>query len=254
MTHLYIFAHFDDELGILPLMIQRQKSNLPQKFIYVAGYSASSAEIRKTETLTLLKHFGFDPDAVFTLKGRALDGELHKYPLEVFSELSEVVDAVGPIASITTTAWEGGHPDHDICAALTVCLGKARGVPMAQFSLYNGKNLPWRLFRGAWPLAEGGPTRRVRLGLQDWQRVLAAVRFYPSQWRTWVGLWPAMVMSFVRRGFTCQDLDPARVMQRPHSGPLLYERMFKVDYSEVRRGTDALLEAASGRLSPPPSV
>lgn len=244
MTHVYLLAHFDDELGVLPLMMARARSNAAQVFIYVASYSDELFAIRKAETANLLQAFGFDPASILTLKTKVLDGALHSQPLELYAELTKVLDQIGPIDGLTTTAWEGGHHDHDVCAALAVSLGKARGVPVDQFSLYNGKGLPWRLFRGAWPLTEGGTTRRVKLSLQDWLKIVAAVRFHPSQWRTWMGLWPAMVVSYLLRGFVYQDLDLARVTQRPHPGALLYERMFKVDYSEVRTGADAVLKAA----------
>ena len=249
MTHVYLLAHFDDELGVLPLMMERAKSNAPQAFIYVASYSDELFAIRKAETANLLSAFGFNAASIFTLHTRALDGSLHKQAVELYSELSQLLDGMGPIDSLTTTAWEGGHNDHDVCAALAVCLGKTRGVQVDQFSLYNGKDLPWRLFRGAWPLKEGGPERTVKLGLQDWLKVLAAVRFYPSQWRTWMGLWPAMAVSYLLRGFVYQDLDPTRVTQRPHPGALLYERMFKVEYSEVRSSVDAVLDAAQQTIA-----
>jgi hypothetical protein len=38
-----------------------------------------------------------------------------------------------------------------------------------------------------------------------------------------------------------QRLDPARTRERPHPGRLLYERMFKVPYEEVRAAADAFL-------------
>jgi len=246
MTHVYILAHFDDELGVLPLMMARQKQGCAQKFIYVATYQDDVFEVRKRETETMLCAHGWAKEDVFTLKTKVMDGSLYEHPLEIYEDLATLLQTLGPIEGLTTTAWEGGHHDHDVCATLTVCLGRALGVETQQFSLYNGKNLPWRLFRGAWPLEEGGPRRTIKLGLQDWLRVLSAVRFYPSQWRTWIGLWPAMVAGFLCRGFTYQDLNLKQLMQRPHSGALLYERMFQVDYGALRPAIDRLLQATPG--------
>ena len=70
---------------------------------------------------------------------------------------------------------------------------------------------------------------------------MLAVRYFPSQTKTWLGLWPAMFYSYLQRGFGVQRLDPARVRERPHPGALFYERMFRVPYVEVRAAADAFL-------------
>ena len=59
------------------------------------------------------------------------------------------------------------------------------------------------------------------------------MRAFPSQGKTWLGLWPVMFASYLRKGFAHQALDPARVTERPHAGFLLYERMYGVTYAEV---------------------
>ena len=73
---------------------------------------------------------------------------------------------------------------------------------------------------------------------------MLAVRFFVLQ-RAWLGLWPAMFWTYWRRGFGVQRLAPDRVRERPHAGPLLYERMFKVPYAEVRAAADAFLASRS---------
>ena len=75
----------------------------------------------------------------------------------------------------------------------------------------------------------------------DWAAYLAAVRFFPSQWKAWLGLWPTMFARFaLGGGFRYQRLTPARVRQRPHAGPLLYERRSSVTYETLRAALDAL--------------
>jgi hypothetical protein len=54
-----------------------------------------------------------------------------------------------------------------------------------------------------------------------------------------------MFWSYAWRGFGVQTLDPARIRERPHPGPLFYERMFKVPYAEVRAAADAFLASRS---------
>ena len=121
--------------------------------------------------------------------------------------------------------------DHDACAALAVRL--SGGAPVEHFSLYNGPQLPGRLFRAGVPLTENGPPIRVRMSSREWLTFAAGVRYFPSQARTWLGLWPVMFANYLARGFGYQSLRPARVYERPHAGPLLYERMYSVTYAEV---------------------
>jgi LmbE family N-acetylglucosaminyl deacetylase len=151
------------------------------------------------------------------------------------------------IEKIVCTAWEGGHMDHDICALIAATLAAEHGhPPIETISLYNGPRLPGPMFHGGAPLPQNGPVRRVPVSPSEWIAWMAAVRFYPSQAKTWAGLWPAMFWTYARRGFGMQTLDPARVRERPHEGSLFYERMFKTPYGEVRAAADAFLSRAAG--------
>ncbi|HEX2818106.1 MAG TPA: hypothetical protein VHN39_17060, partial [Phenylobacterium sp.] len=123
----------------------------------------------------------------------------------------------GPVERVVVPAWEGGHPDHDICAAL-----------------------------GAKLAAEHGPIRSLRLSAREWASWLAAVGAFPSQFKAWSGLLPGMAMTFARQGeFRYQGLDPKRIGGPPHQGSLLYERMFRTPYPVIRAAVDAL--AADGK-------
>jgi hypothetical protein len=134
--------------------------------------------------------------------------------------------------------------DHDMCALLAVLLAPELGdPPLYQFSLYNGRGLPGRLFHGGRPLPENGPVQTTPMSAGDWVRYMAGVRFFPSQVSTWIGLWPMMFAGLALRGFGYQRLDPARIRERPHPGPLLYERMYGMSYETVRAAADQALSA-----------
>jgi hypothetical protein len=161
-----------------------------------------------------------------------------------FEALQDAV-AGGPVERVVCPAWEGGHMDHDMCCLLAAELAAAHGgAPVEMVSLYNGHRLPGPLFHGGRPLSANGPVRRVPVagGFVRW---MAGVRFFWLQ-RAWLGLWPAMFWTYLRRGFGVQRLDPARLRERPHQGLLLYERIFKRPYADVRTAADAF-------LTPPPA-
>ena len=247
MAIVYILAHFDDEYCALPLIKQRVRQGLDQRFLYVADYrDAELTRTRFAETQALLAHVGVDPaNARHVGAGTgALDGSIHRHLDAAFAALTTAVADTGPVERFACTAWEGGHMDHDMCAMMTSRLAGAHGgVPVDQISLYNGPGLAGPLFHGVSPLPENGPVTTVPLTAAEWSTWMAEVRFFPSQTKTWLGLWPAMFWTCARRGFGYQALHPSRIDERPHAGSLFYERMFKVAYADVRAAAEAFLQA-----------
>jgi hypothetical protein len=249
MAVVHILAHFDDEYCALPLIRRRVREGRDQRFLYVADYATEAlTATRFSETRALLAHLGVDPDcAVHVGRGTgALDGAVYRRGEAALAAVGEAVAAIGPVERFVTPAWEGGHMDHDMCALIGTLLAKRQRVPVEQFSLYNGKGLGGPFFHGGSPLAENGPVTWVDVRPGEWARWMGEVRFFPSQAKTWAGLWPAMFWTYARRGFGAQSLDPARVGERPHPGSLFYERMFRTPYEAVRAAADTLLAAHGG--------
>ena len=242
MTVVWILAHFDDEYCALPLIDEARAAGQAQLFLYVADYASERVRAqRHAESRRFLGWLGVDPDSCRHVgAGRGVpDGGVHTALLVAYAALEAALEGV-EVERIVCPAWEGGHMDHDMCALLAGEIAKTHGGPPVEMvSLYNAHGLPAPLFHGGRPLAANGPVRRVRVagGLPRW---MTAVRFFWLQ-RAWLGLWPAMFWTYARRGFGVQRLDPARLRERPHDGPLLYERMFKRPYADVRAAADAFL-------------
>lgn len=231
MAIVYILAHFDDEYFATPLIARAVGD---QWFLYIADYATPALATRRlAESRGYLAGLGIPPERVIHLGAGcgALDGQVHRHLPDLLPLLIAELAQIGVVERFIVTAWEGGHMDHDACAALAVRV--AGQTPIDQITLYNGPNLPGRLFRAGVPLADNGPLVRTPLSRAEWLAFAAGVRRFPSQARTWLGLWPVMFANYLRRGFAHQVLDPTRVIQRPHAGPLLYERMYGVTYAEV---------------------
>jgi LmbE family N-acetylglucosaminyl deacetylase len=231
MAIAHILAHFDDEYFATPLIARAEGD---QWFFYIADYATPELSARRlAESQTYLASLGVPPERVIHVGAGsgALDGQVHRHLPDLLPRLTAALARVGPVDRFVVTAWEGGHMDHDACAALAVRV--AGQTPIDQITLYNGPGLPGRLFRAGAPLAENGPLIRTQLSRAEWLAFAAGVRAFPSQARTWMGLWPVMFANYLRRGFAHQGLDPARVRERPHAGTLLYERMYRVTYAEV---------------------
>lgn len=243
---VHLLAHFDDEYCAVPLILANRRAGLDQRFVYVADYASPEVtRVRMAETRAFLSGLGIAPEKVIHAASQVADGALHHDPLKAFAAARAAVNSLGPASGFVTTAWEGGHADHDLCAAMTVAL--AGGRPIQQISLYQGRNTPGPLFATGDPIPENGPATRIPLPLADWLAWALAVRRYPSQWKSWAGLWPTMFASYLRRGFCVQALAPARVLERPHLGRLLYERRFGVAYEAVRAAADEILALRPGR-------
>ena len=245
MTVVYLLAHFDDEYGVLPLIRQRAEAGIGQRFVYLADYETPAlATRRRNETRAFMVHLGLNPDHVIHLQTGVVDGRLRQDLPRVFDAVQASIEQLGHVERLVVPAWEGGHPDHEACAQMAVALQR-RSLPAAtieQFSLYHGKGLAGPLFRACDPITENGPVVRVGLSAKQWLDYAASIRFFGSQARTWAGLWPSMFLTFaLRGGFGYQNLNPERIHERPHSGPLLYERMYGVSYDEVRRAGDVFL-------------
>ncbi|UTP40964.1 hypothetical protein M9M90_07215 [Phenylobacterium sp. LH3H17] len=256
MIILYILAHFDDEYFAWPIIAQGVKAGADQRFFYIADYPSEGETVRRRlESERFLAQFGVPASSIVHVgAGKGLiDGSIYVHQDIALEALRAEAARIGSIDRLVVTAWEGGHPDHDACALMAIALSQVHGgLPVDQFALYSGRGLPGRLFHAGRPLPENGAVQTVGLTVSEWLSFLAAVRFYPSQWRSWLGLWPMMFLTFLRQGFGYQHLNPARVDQRPHAGPLFYERVFKVPYDALKaraaeaRHSDALRPAAMG--------
>jgi LmbE family N-acetylglucosaminyl deacetylase len=242
MTVVYVLAHFDDEYCGLPLIEEARAAGQDQLFLYVVDYPNETVRAhRHAESRRFLSWLGLDPNRAVHIgqQSGAVDGGLHKALPAAYAALEAALVDVA-VERIVCPAWEGGHMDHDMCALLARELAAPRGTPVEMISLYNGKGLPAPLFHGGRPLPENGAVRAFTLGAGGLLRWMLAVRFFILQ-RAWLGLWPTMFWTYWTRGFGVQRLDPARIRERPHSGALLYERMFKVPYAEVRAAADSFL-------------
>lgn len=243
MAVVWILAHFDDEYCALPLIEEARAAGQEQLFLYVADYDSARVRAqRHAETRRFLAWLGVPPgNAVHVGAGRGVpDGGVHTALAVAFAALQAALKGVA-VERVVCPAWEGGHMDHDMCALLAGEIAAAHGgATVEMVSLYNAFRLPPPLFHGGRPLAAGGPVRRLPVSPGALIRWMAAVRFFWLQ-RAWLGLWPAMFWTYWRAGFGVQRLDPARLGERPHEGPLLYERMFARPYADVRACADAFL-------------
>lgn len=241
MTSIYLLAHCDDEYAAWPLLRADQRAGRQVRIFHLtAPANEHMARRRQAESLVFLDRLGIAPDDIVEIGAR--DGYLIDHLDASLDALRADLAAGGPPTTITVTAWEGGHADHDACAALAVALAEdlTPAPALRQFSLYHGEGLASLLFRTG-PLPGGGASERVRLSLSDWLDFALAARAFPSQTGVFITWWPSLFGAYLSGGYRVQALTPERVRERPHAGALLYERRRRGDYASVAERVAALL-------------
>jgi LmbE family N-acetylglucosaminyl deacetylase len=239
---LFLFAHQDDEFGVYQRIAECRAGGLRVICAYFtdgATPTATAAQ-RNLESLAVLEKLGVAREDVH-FPGQQLgigDAQLPLHLERAARWLESWLDGYGQVESLHVTAWEGGHHDHDALHALAVTVAERRGLlaRTRQYSLYQAAGLPGPLFRVLAPLPQNGPARRSSIPWRARRTYLGHCLSYPSQRRTWIGLFPFVLLHYALRGTQAlQPVDPARLDQRPHPGPLYYEKRRFFTWDEMTR-------------------
>lgn len=238
--HVFLFAHQDDEFGVFPqfkFLLCREKSAIV-RCIYLTNGAGGKASInvRNSEAMKVLRSYGI-PESEVIFLGTELDiadGHLYQH-LEKAMQAVEMLLKDCKIASLYVPAYEGGHQDHDSVNAIGTALGLFRpNTEVRQFPLYHGKGLPGSWFKLIDPIAENGKPQNTKFSVLYVPRFCFSCLQYRSQWRTWIGLWPFFIyVMLIRRKQVLQNVNERVFFERPHAGPLLYERRFGVNYKII---------------------
>ena len=228
---LFLFAHQDDEFGIFQKIID-EKSNGRRVFcayLTDGAFAGQSSLRRNRESLAVLIHLGVREEDIF-FAGQTLsipDGGLLDRLDLAFEWLCNWLSHHHMVSAIYLPSWEGGHQDHDALHALGVIAADEAGLMkhVKQFPLYNGYKCTGPLFRVFLPLSKNGEVEMTKI---QWATRFQFLRYclsYPSQFTTWVGLFPFVMFHFIFYGTQALQLvSRERLYQRPHSGTLYYER------------------------------
>lgn len=249
VADIFLFAHQDDEYAAFELLSRARAEGRTAVCIYLTSgdHGGQPVAPRNAESLAVLGNFGVGPGRIHFLGEQAGigDGKLHLHVARACEMLVTLLRAQGTIAQVFLPAWEGGHQDHD--AAHIVGLVAARRLGLLgrtfQFSLYNGYALPGMLFRVMSPLPVNGTPTLIAISLPSRLRYVCHCLAYPTQRKTWLGLFPFVFIHYVFRGVQAmQPVSADRIRQRPHVGALLYERRKVMKFEAFQAAVSDLLE------------
>lgn len=226
---IFLLPHPDDEFGVYAEIESARAAGRPALCIFLTDGAAAgqSPERRNAESTAILTKLGVDRADIAFL-GCQLgvpDGSLANHLARVKAGADALIGMVTTGDRVYMPAWEGGHQDHDAAHLLGLSIAGERRDVASQFPLYQGAGLPGILFRVLAPLPQNGPViaRRIK-----WRSRLTYLRHclsYPSQWKTWVGLLPFVLIDYITDGSQrLQRVSSQRVREAPHAGRLLYER------------------------------
>jgi len=228
---IFVFAHQDDEFGVLAAIdcLVGSGKSVHCAYLTDGAYGKVSATTRNKESLRVLASLGISSSNVHFI-GQSLGirgATLHTHLMPAFRELHKCLMHNSPVDEMHLPAWEGGHEDHDAAHLVGVAASAVLGLldRTFQFPLYNGYRLIGPIFRVMSPIPENGPFQSEHVGRRKGLAYSLLCLSYPSQWKTWLGLLPFVIFSFLRYGRQCrQPVSLSRLLESPHPGPLLYER------------------------------
>lgn len=226
-----LICHQDDECGTyLQILRHRQQGRRVVCACFTRGVMGDRDETRRnTESIDVLRRLGVGAQDIFfagSLLGIEDQALIDNIPTAA-AWLQEWLGSLGPVETIYTTAWEGGHSDHDALHAISVQICHELGLmdKLRQYPLYNSYQRPWQFFRALYPLPANGTVERTRVPWPLRFRFLGFSFLYTSQLKGWLGIFPFFVLHYVFKGTAqLQAVSLDRIVERPHEGALYYEK------------------------------
>ena len=227
---LFLFAHQDDEVGVFQKILDeiRLGNRVVCSYFTDGVLNGQSSSRRNKESLAVLTRLGVICDDIY-FTGNLLsipDASLPEHSEKAITWLVNWLDEFDSVTSIYLPAWEGGHHDHDALHAIGVMVAISTGHfnIVKQFPLYNAHQCVAPFFRVLHPLNANGALEVVKIPWSNRIRFLRYCLSYPSQFRTWIGLFPFFVLHYFFWGTqVLQSVSLERVRLRPHAGSLYYE-------------------------------
>ncbi|RDS88070.1 PIG-L deacetylase family protein [Pseudomonas fluorescens] len=236
---VFFMPHQDDEFGLFHQIEQELAADRRVRCIYVTDGSATAdPDRRDSESRAVLSKLGLSKDDILFV-GRELsitDGHLHQHINVLVDWLDKFLNEHPTLQTCFVPAWEGGHPDHDVLHAIVVEVMAARSHPAMiwQYPLYNARNCAGPLFRVLSPIPENGPAELQSITWRARFRYIKLCLSYPSQWRSWLGLFPFVGGHYLCYGIqSLQAVKKDRLKYPPHQQPLYYEKRGFLDWPSM---------------------
>jgi LmbE family N-acetylglucosaminyl deacetylase len=247
---VFIFAHQDDEFGIYAELVRLINKRTKVIIIYLTSGSLDGKKRpdRESESLTVLKNIGVKQENIHFL-GTDLNipaARMFEYLDIIYPRLLSLLSTQNRIKSLYFLSWEGGHQDHDATHIIGLALAKQLNIldHTFQFTLYSGYKLPWVLFKLFSPLIDNGEVITYRISWDLRWRFIKYILSYKSQFIPLAGLFPFFLFHLIFKGKQIlQPVNINRLLEKPHTGRLLYERRSKIEYNKFNNKVQGFINS-----------
>ncbi len=227
---LFVFAHQDDEFGILARMIQLKEQGVDVTAVWTLGNKRRVAESAKAMDL-----IGVPKDRLHTLScGGLANAASVKKTVDSLAQLMRT----NQFEEIYVNAFEGGHFQHDLTQFAVVQAAQAAGFTgqIYEFPLYNFDG--WvNLFR---LVPATVPTIQMSLARERMKFIQSLTTCYPSQALTTLGFTVAMPTRHKMHP-TFRPLPAWDYTRPPHPGCVWHDINLRQRISGSRSYRDAVL-------------
>jgi hypothetical protein len=215
---LFLLAHQDDEVFLLPFIADSEK----KLFIYLTNGSSNSSSVFHQQKRTNEAHETFK-EILMPLNANVIwwgnqngvsEGELHKFAnSNTIRSLIESISHHGTkVSKIYTTTFEGAHQDHDSAAVIARIIRKSLGADVIEVSTYPQK------FKAVYSFSVMSPKyKSINFDFDRLKILRLAARLilsYRTQWKTWLGLTPAIVFSYLFTPFYVAEPQVVQVLDK----------------------------------------
>lgn len=239
-------AHQDDETFILTKIIEHLKSGDNLHVIYTSlSYQNGESYKNKRilESKTALKSIGVDSDNVLFLGYP--DGRTYKYLKEIIYKTDSLFYHIKPDI-VYTSAFEGGHIDHDIANFVISYLMTSHDYLSFEFPQYSGYKT-WLTFKlRSFPKK---PETHIRkLTKYEFQKVKEYWKYYESQHFPF-GFYMSMTRGKKKSlGYLFLRKQPQYdYLELPPTGNVAYKKYLKADFNDFKNSIFEIIPAANSQ-------
>ncbi len=194
IKRLFLLAHCDDEIFLLPFLLDSDAESTVV-FFSTRHVTNDFKNVRKAEAISANHFFNrFQKLETVFLEPEVRDGVIYTdFSIENLNFLGEVIDRVKPDELITLN-YEGGHQDHDAVEVISRILSNTKGLKMITCPAYSSVAFSQKVF-----IVMKSEKRQEKIEVKRLSNLYVAFRImaiYKSQYKTWVGLAPFIVMKY----------------------------------------------------------
>jgi len=221
-----VLAHMDDEAFLSPYLISIAKQNVPVDVYFLTKSEGRNQKfdqtVREQESLKFFRKIL--PQANLHFLGRelnVLDLEAHLKIEELIEKLKNMMHSDTKL--ILTTNYEGGHIDHDTTCFIAYKLSKIKDSKFATFNLYRAKYFKYPFYKVIDEISQEHQFEKIPLKPKDFIKIIQIPIIYKSQWRTWFGIFPFLILKFLKsNGVFIEFPSELNFLEPPNSGAVLY--------------------------------